>query len=49
MNNTIDVSVHIAIVPCPEEYYMGYLNSYKAFNISISKESIPKELLEAIK
>ena len=44
----IDISIHIAEVPCPEEYYMGCINQYKAYNISIPKELIPKEVLEAI-
>lgn len=45
---TIDISIHVAEVPCPEEYYMGCVNQYKAYNISISKELIPKDVLEAI-
>lgn len=45
---TIDISIHIAEVPCPEEYYMGCVNQYRAYNISIPKEVIPKEVLEAI-
>lgn len=45
---TIDISIHIAEVPCPEEYYMGCINQYKAYNISIPKDIIPKEVLEAI-
>lgn len=48
MKDTIDISIHIADVPCPEEYYMGCVNQYKAYNISISKDMIPKEVLEAI-
>lgn len=48
MNETIDISIHVAEVPCPEEYYMGCSNQYKAYNISIPKELIPKEVLEAI-
>ena len=44
----IDISIHIAEVPCPEEYYMGCVNQYKAYNISIPKDIIPKEVLEAI-
>ena len=45
---TIDISIYIAEVPCPEEYYMGCINQYKAYNISIPKDIIPKEVLEAI-
>lgn len=45
---TIDISIHIAEVPCAEEYYMGCVNQYKAYNISIPKDIIPKEVLEAI-
>lgn len=45
---TIDISIHIAEVPCPEEYYMDCINQYKAYNISIPKDIIPKEVLEAI-
>lgn len=45
---TIDINIHVAEVPCPEEYYMGCVNQYKAYNISIPKELIPKEVLEAI-
>ena len=45
---TIDISIHIAEVPCPEEYYMGCINQYKAYIISILKDIIPKEVLEAI-
>ena len=45
---TIDISIHIAEVPCPEEYYMGCINQYKAYNISIPKDIISKEVLEAI-
>ena len=41
---TIDISIHIAEVPCPEEYYMGCINQYKAYIISISKNIIPKEV-----
>lgn len=48
MNNTIDISIHIAEVPCVEEYYLGCVNQYKAYNITIPKELIPKEVLEAI-
>lgn len=48
MDATIDISIHIAEVPCPEEYYMGCINQYKAYNISIPKDMIPKEVLEAI-
>ena len=48
MTNTVDISIHIADVPCPEEYYMGCVNQYKAYNISIPKDIIPKEVLEAI-
>ena len=48
MTNTVDISIHIAEVPCPEEYYMGCVNQYKAYNISIPKDIIPKEVLEAI-
>lgn len=48
MKDTIDISIHIAEVPCPEEYYMGCINQYKAYNISIPKDMIPKEVLEAI-
>lgn len=44
----IDISIHIAEVSYPEEYYMGCINQYKAYNISILKELIPKEVLEAI-
>ena len=43
MTDTVNISIHIADVPCPEEYYMGCTNQYKAYNISI-----PKEVLEAI-
>ena len=45
---TINISIHIAEVPCPEEYYMSCINQYRAYNISIPKELIPKEVLEAI-
>lgn len=48
MKDTVDISIHIAEVPCPEEYYMGCINQYKAYNISIPKDIIPKEVLEAI-
>lgn len=48
MTDTVDISIHIADVPCPEEYYMGCINQYKAYNISIPKNIIPKEVLEAI-
>lgn len=48
MKDTVDISIHIADVPCPEEYYMGCVNQYKAYNISIPKDMIPKEVLEAI-
>ena len=48
MSDTIDISIHIADVPCPEEYYMGYINQYTAYNISIPKDIVPKEVLEAI-
>ena len=48
MIDTVDISIHIAEVPCPEEYYMGCINQYKAYNISIPKDIIPKEVLEAI-
>ena len=48
MIDTIDISIHIADVPCPEEYYMGCINQYTAYNISIPKDIIPKEVLEAI-
>lgn len=48
MTDTVDISIHIAEVPCPEEYYMGCINQYKAYNISIPKDMIPKEVLEAI-
>ena len=48
MTDIINISIHIAEVPCPEEYYMGCINQYKAYNISIPKELIPKEVLEAI-
>ena len=44
----IHISIHIADVPCPEEYYMGCMNQYKAYNVSIPKDIIPKEVLEAI-
>ena len=44
----IDISIRIANVPCPEEYYMGCVNQYKTYNISIPKDIIPKEVLEAI-
>ena len=45
---TINISIHVAEVPCPEEYYMGCVNQYKVYTISIPKEVIPKEVLEAI-
>ena len=45
---TINISIHIAEVPCAEEYYIGCVNQYRAYNISIPKELIPKEVLEAI-
>ena len=48
MTDTVDISIHIAEVPCAEEYYMGCMNQYKAYNISIPKDIIPKEVLEAI-
>ena len=48
MKDTVDISIRIAEVPCPEEYYMGCVNQYKAYNISIPKDIIPKEVLEAI-
>ena len=48
MTDTVDISIHIADVPYPEEYYMGCINQYKAYNISIPKDIIPKEVLEAI-
>lgn len=48
MKDTVDISIHVADVPCPEEYYMGCVNQYKAYNISIPKDIIPKEVLEAI-
>lgn len=48
MTDTVDISIHIAEVPYPEEYYMGCMNQYKAYNISIPKDIIPKEVLEAI-
>lgn len=48
MTDTVDISIHIAEVPCPEEYYMGCINQYKAYNISIPKDMIPKEVLETI-
>ena len=48
MKDTVDISIHIAEVLYPEEYYMGCMNQYKAYNISIPKDIIPKEVLEAI-
>ena len=48
MTDIINISIHIAEVPYPEEYYMGCINQYKAYNISIPKDIIPKEVLEAI-
>ena len=48
MTDTVNISIHIADVPCPEEYYMGCMNQYKAYNISIPKNIIPKEVLEVI-
>ena len=48
MADIVNISIHIAEVPCPEEYYMGCVNQYKAYNISIPKDIIPKEVLEAI-
>ena len=48
MTDIINISIHIAEVPCAEEYYMGCVNQYRAYNISIPKELIPKEVLEVI-
>ena len=44
---TINISIHIAEVPCPEEYDMGCINQYRAYNISIPKELIPKESIRS--
>ena len=43
----IDISIYIAEVLCPEEYYMSYINQYKAYNISIPKELIPKRSIRS--
>lgn len=48
MKDTVNISIHIAKVPYSEEYYMGCINQYKAYNISIPKNIVPKEVLEAI-
>lgn len=48
MKDTVYISIYIVEVSCPEEYYMSYINQYKVYNISIPKDIIPKEVLEAI-
>ena len=48
MKDKITLSVHVANIPCQEEFYMGVNASYDAYEIHIPTKYIPKELLEII-
>lgn len=44
----IELSFHVAIVPCAEEFYMGVSASYEAYSVSVPTELIPPALLSVI-
>lgn len=44
----IELSFHVALVPCAEEYYMGVSASYEAYSVSVPTALIPPALLSII-
>ncbi len=44
----IELSFHVALVPCAEEYYMGVSASYEAYSLSVPTALIPPALLSII-
>lgn len=44
----IELSFHVALVPCAEEYYMGVTASYEAYSVSVPTALIPPALLSII-
>jgi len=44
----IGLSFHVALVPCPEEFYMGLSASYEAYSVSVPTALIPPALLSII-
>lgn len=45
MDSKIQLSFHVDVIPCPEEYGMGCSAGHEAYNIEIPEELIPIRLL----
>ena len=47
-DGSVAISLHVAIIPCQEEFYMGVDASHEAYTIYIPKSMIPSNLLAVI-
>lgn len=46
--DNVTISLHVAVIPSQEEFYMGVDASHEAYTIDISKSMIPSDLLAVI-
>ena len=44
----VTISLHVAVIPCQEEFYMGVNASHEAYTIGIPNSIIPSDLLAVI-
>lgn len=44
----VTISLHVAVIPCQEKFYMGVDASHEAYTIDIPKSMIPPNLLAVI-
>ena len=47
-DDSVTISLHVAVIPRQEEFYMGVDASHEAYTIDISKSMIPSDLLAVI-
>lgn len=48
IDGKITISLHVAVIPRQEEFYMGVDASHEAYTIDIPKSMIPSDLLAVI-
>lgn len=47
-DDCVTISLHVAVIPCQEEFYMGVDASHEAYMIDIPKSMVPSNLLAVI-
>lgn len=48
IDGKVTISLHVAVIPQQEEFYMGVDASHEAYTIDIPKSMIPSDLLAVI-